>query len=409
MSKSKIRYRLPPCPEYDIPGMQAWLEDMAAKGLHLSQDGFFWGFGMFEEGSPRAERFRLEATATNRGLFSAEYEPDQRALDLNAELGWTYRARRGQFHIYSTADPQAPELNTDPQVQAMNLKSLERYLRKSLLSILINFLFYRFLLHGDSLVSGMVHFGFFPYATILGVLTWFLLQDVLVIVRLARLRRQLQAGIPLPHRGGYQSGPWHLLGKWFFLGLLLLAVCSILGTIGTHITEEHVIALADYTAPFPFATVEDFYPDAQVTLTEGYGGSEVTCWSNSFAPENYDYREYAEVQLDGQTFDVVLYAEYFRTRGPWTAHRLARELYYQDGNGPIKGFLADLFSASKTEIHEISLPGADYAISYHQYDFMKEVIVQKGNIVAKFSLTVFDKGPTLTPEELAQTALDHLR
>ncbi len=409
MAERKHHYRLPPCPEYDIPGTQAWLEDMAAKGAHLAKEGFFWGFGCFEKGTPKRERFRLEATTTNRGLLSDEYDPDQKAVELNAELGWTYRARRGQFHIYSAADPQAPELHTDPQVQAMTLKSLEKYLRKSLFSVLFGFLFYSILLHGDSRVSVMIYLGFFPCAIILGVLTWFLLQDVLVIVRLTRLRKQLQSGIPLPNRGNYQSGPWHLLGKWFFLGLLFLAICSILGTISTHLTEEKVIALADYEAPFPFATVEDFYPEAQVTLTEGYGGSEVTHWSNSFAPENYDYREYAEVQLDGQTFDVVLYVGYFQTRYAWAAHQLAKELYYQDGNGPIKQFLGDLVSSSKTEVRELSLPGADYAITYHQYDFMKEVIVQKENIVVKFSLTVFDNGPTQTPEELAQIALAHLR
>ena len=41
MAETKYRYRIPPCPAYDIPGMESWLEDLAAKGLHLSKDGFF--------------------------------------------------------------------------------------------------------------------------------------------------------------------------------------------------------------------------------------------------------------------------------------------------------------------------------------------------------------------------------
>ena len=36
MAENKYRNRIPPCPAYDIPGMETRLEDLAAKGLHLS-------------------------------------------------------------------------------------------------------------------------------------------------------------------------------------------------------------------------------------------------------------------------------------------------------------------------------------------------------------------------------------
>ena len=52
-------YRLPPCPAYDIEGMESWLSDMAANGLLLSADGFFAGFAIFEKSEPRAVRYRL--------------------------------------------------------------------------------------------------------------------------------------------------------------------------------------------------------------------------------------------------------------------------------------------------------------------------------------------------------------
>lgn len=35
-------YRPIPAPYYDIAGTESWLEAMAASGLHLSEDGFFW-------------------------------------------------------------------------------------------------------------------------------------------------------------------------------------------------------------------------------------------------------------------------------------------------------------------------------------------------------------------------------
>lgn len=79
MAEPKYRNRIPPCPAYDIPAMESWLEDMAAKGLHLSKDGFFGPTVSFEEGPPRRERFRLEPTDTKSGLFSNEYEPEVEA------------------------------------------------------------------------------------------------------------------------------------------------------------------------------------------------------------------------------------------------------------------------------------------------------------------------------------------
>lgn len=127
---TKYAYRLPPCAPYDIPAMQLWLESMAARGLHLAQDGFFCGIASFEIGTPRNEKFRLEATTTNGGLLSEEYSPEEEALQLCRQMGWTYRARRGQFHIYSSADPNAPELHTDPRIQAMTIGVLGKHLNR---------------------------------------------------------------------------------------------------------------------------------------------------------------------------------------------------------------------------------------------------------------------------------------
>ena len=127
MAEPRYRYRIPPCPAYDIPAMESWLEDMAAKGLHLTKDGFFGLFTTFEEGPPKKERFRLEPTDRRNGLFSEEYDPEDEAVQMLHQMGWTYRARRGQFYIYSTDDPGAPEpehlgnlgLESSPQGQGI--------------------------------------------------------------------------------------------------------------------------------------------------------------------------------------------------------------------------------------------------------------------------------------------------
>lgn len=40
----KQRWVLVPCPDYDVPAMESWLEEQAMQGLFLSKDdGFFLG------------------------------------------------------------------------------------------------------------------------------------------------------------------------------------------------------------------------------------------------------------------------------------------------------------------------------------------------------------------------------
>lgn len=116
MSYKKYAYRIPPCSKYDIAGMESWLEDMAAKGLFLDRDGLFLGFATFVQDAPERLRFRLEATDTTGGLFSPTHDPEDEVIELHQLMGWRYRGRWGQFHIYVTGDPDAPELHTDPRV-----------------------------------------------------------------------------------------------------------------------------------------------------------------------------------------------------------------------------------------------------------------------------------------------------
>lgn len=55
------RYRLPPCPAYDIEGMESWLADQARDGWFLSRDGFLFGVAAFETREPATVRYRLAA------------------------------------------------------------------------------------------------------------------------------------------------------------------------------------------------------------------------------------------------------------------------------------------------------------------------------------------------------------
>ncbi len=409
MSEPKIRYRVPPCAAYDIPGMESWLEDMAAKGLHLCPDGFLWGLASFEVGQPRTERFRLEATATNGALLSDTYAPDQKAQDLHAELGWTYRARRGQFHIYSTADPHAPELNTDPQVQAMTMAALVKFLRGRIW----NLFFWVFLYFGircyDALVTFTVAFDAVPMVVFLLLMLWPMWRDLRDIVQVRRLQKLLENGAPLPHRNDYRAKTVpYLGGKVLRFCLWCFVVCTIFWVGDRELYDIHAIALEDYDKPFPFATVADFYPEGEARREDAYIHNDVLAWSNFFAPENYEFSEYCAVKLPDDQFDVTISVRYHRLRYRWAAELLARELVSQAGGSPIHQFFDELFHTDPVYPEVLHLPDCDYAVYYYRLLHYPYLVLQKDNVVIKVHFYEMNPWHPIPIEEVAQIALSHL-
>ena len=116
-------YRLPPCPAYDVEGMERWLSGLAQEGLFLARDGFFCGLATFERGEPRFAKYRLEAAQKSTSMWAEDGgEPDPEQVELSQRYAWEYIAKRGDFYIYRSFEPGARELNTDPEVQALALE-----------------------------------------------------------------------------------------------------------------------------------------------------------------------------------------------------------------------------------------------------------------------------------------------
>jgi hypothetical protein len=84
--------------------IEAWLDDLATKGLILH--GITLMFARFQKTSPTPTRFRLDAA------FKAEQIPIRRAF--LAENGWQYVSNYlNLYHIYKTDEPFLSELPTD--------------------------------------------------------------------------------------------------------------------------------------------------------------------------------------------------------------------------------------------------------------------------------------------------------
>lgn len=105
---SRTRLHLAVFP-YDIPAVQAWLEDQAAKGEFLSE---YTILPVFVWGEPKAVRYRLEP------IIQKEKAPDQYRRELYEELGWQYVCTiRKSFHIWRCDDPETPELFTEAETE----------------------------------------------------------------------------------------------------------------------------------------------------------------------------------------------------------------------------------------------------------------------------------------------------
>lgn len=107
---------------YDVAANETWLEERAREGYHALQAT---GIRIcFVKKEPADVRYRLQP------MLKAKEVVDQDRIELYRSLGWEYvDAVGGVFHLWRCADPAAPELDTDPVVQADGY----RYLKKCML------------------------------------------------------------------------------------------------------------------------------------------------------------------------------------------------------------------------------------------------------------------------------------
>lgn len=407
MSEPKQVYRLPPCHSFDTAAMEAWLEDMATKGLILAKDSFFGGVATFEKGPPRKIRYRLEATPTPSGLFSNSYDPDDDRIQLYRQMGWQYRGRRGQFFIFASEDPMAPELNTDPQVQAHTIQALAKYQRSQFRTSLFNLIFLTWLHFSDYFFSGMIVLGTFPSLLLFFLFGTDLVRQFITILKLNKWIRLLKDGETPERKSDYanRTTPYFLKRTSRVLLWILAFSLAAYNLFG----GKTVIQRDAYPESFPFATLQELYPDAEVTPWDSYRESEVTCWSDFLAPECYEYYESSYVTLPGQPPDTMwLSVLYFDTRWEWTAEILAQELVHQSGASPVHQFFDEMFGDEPIILTELSLEGADYAAYYYKYRNFPYVVVQKGTQVLKANIDIFGDETGFTPEQFAEIMLSSL-
>ncbi|MGN0975334.1 MAG: DUF2812 domain-containing protein [Gemmiger sp.] len=347
-------WRMAPCPAYDVEHAQSWLEDLASEGYFLCSKRIRGIFARFEVGTPRAVRYRLHASRRFGDLLDENPgRPEQPEIELCEACGWQYTAAWNGFAIYRSDDAHAPELNTDPQLQAATLGGMRRdaFLRL-ITSLFWPCVYLPLMVRGQPLYYAL-RWGFAVSVLGLCLCTVGIVFALTELIRLILLQRRLKAGKPLEHRTDWQRHARAHRISWFaFLALTVAAAAALVTSAHSMDTaKENALPLESYTEPLPFATLQDIAGSGEIIwdAETKYMRNRILVRSDPLAPVMLEYEQNATVlREDGTALNGSLYTDYYELRTPGLAHRLGKEL-------------ATRWRNSNQELVPLSLEGVDEA------------------------------------------------
>ena len=362
--------RLAPCPPYDVEACESWLGDMAEQGLMLERWGGFEA--RFRRETPRPVRYRLTAARLKGNvLFIPPGTPDAGEEALYEEAGWHFVCRQNEFYIYACDDPAAPELHTDPAVQALSLKMACR-------SAVFSFVCWAIViaLRSSELFSGDGFLNLVEYPLTALVFAFCYLSLMLTSLQnlycIFSLRRKLKRGLPPDHHKNWRwSAPLHRCanGLWrlalpFLIVLLFCVIFHPDRSTYLRNTEEEKAAM-------PFATLEDLAEGTFVPDEERYQYSELR--RSLLAPTIWEYSESGQIVQGGRAvLDTYMTVDYYDTLLPLLARLLAPALHGQEE------LLADV------PLTAPELPGMDAVYFYGSESdaFWQLILVQDDRVVS---------------------------
>lgn len=391
--------RLPPCPDYDIRGTEHWLEEMAAKGYRLCRGyAFQYGFAYFVTEPPRKIRYRLvpirKIHTTLADPSALQEEPDEDTVKFHRDFGWEYVTYRGQFWIFSCEDPHAPELDTDPQVQAIALKTVEKRLRIHLFTLLL----YGLIMntgHRMSFFATLCWAGWYAHVP-KGI---FLLCAVLAwlpgLVHIVRFRKQLKQGIFPDHTGSYSRGKtlalqalrFSFVGIWIIASLLLMPDYTKYGDLLTP----------ELAAQANAVTAADLFPDAEISYISK--NNVIYTWQTDAADSLKLIEGFRLTFPDGTTVSGQWKLCRYET-SPWIAAGYARETRFVEWlRGGTEGLSLTLEEANWARAFRV-----DRSRQYVQP--FETLLIQKDGVFYEASLILYGELPNgPTREEIATLLL----
>ena len=330
MPEPKRVNRFPPCPLYDVEGMESWLEDLAKQGLILTKTGLFCGFAEFEKLDPKPMRYRLQPLPKKK--FMEDRGPADASVELAEEYGWDYLCNMGEFAVFGCGDPAARELDTDPQVQALLYKQMYKRKRNNIIS---NFTLFLFVVGLICWTGPLTYLLDNPgwYLSFLA-LVWLLLPFVTHQERkqLKYLKQKLSLGEPLSRKKDWKR---IRVSHWISAGLtaILLPAFYLVLILNNFLgwQDGRWMPIDQYPGELPFATIEQIA--GRGTLEDSNWATdhnnELAVRSTLLAKTQIIFDQTGEVKEDGMVYaDGSLQVDYYEMRTEWLAKELFWEIHH---------------------------------------------------------------------------------
>ncbi len=308
---------LTPVNGYDIPALERWLEEKAARGLLFSMT--LGPLTCFEEGEAAQVRVHLEPAREK----TEEEDPELTALYEQA--GWRFLGVfRKNFFVYATDDREA-RAYTDPESQSY---ALGRFFRQKLLggvglliaNLLLFFLYWNLVPWGavDLRWFPVTAFSSYPLLAVLLTALGLAAVDLSWLFGLLGLRRYRQAAAAGKRPAAGARGGWLLT-----VGFLLLLPVAI--------NTVQLFAGLDYR-PYDimesnFLTLEEIEGDGfQVTGDRMYNMDYVSHGGTLLTAESWYWRQYGAFAHyeGGDYWNQVPMVKYSIYKYPLTALARAR-------------------------------------------------------------------------------------
>ena len=361
---NKRRWFIVPCPDYDVPAMESWLEEQALHGWYLTKDdGFFLGLACFVQGIPKRVRYRLDAIPKEKA-FAEFPENKAAAIELAQELGWEYVTERKEFLFYRCMDDTLPELNTDSAVQALSLKRVQSALAGRIFNVCYFLFLYPFLnlsLRFPAFLLSVLTLGTLRFLGMVAVTAVLLVGAVRDWRRLKKLRAHLRSGGRIEHTNGWHDEKTRCIAEKILHPILTAVWFALLLSFIVGRTDASVRVTDASTLPVPtlsaIAELRETSPDDHTSL---------------HLRENSDLLAPVIDEIEEGYGSYICDTTYYELRTPWLAKWLASDLRRYDNR--------HLFGKHAYEITEFPLPdlGMDTAYCYYGRYYGNRVIVQKG-------------------------------
>ena len=304
----KKRFLMPEA-YWDAALLERWLEEKAVQGWRPVSFSRY-GSGKFASAEPRKLRYRLEPLRTETYDAQCEREETYR------EMGWEPAGVLGDYRVYACADPQAPELFTDPSALRLTWEDqLRRFRRHRLISILVIVVWtvwqFRSLWESGRPVEVFLRGMWAVWLlAVVCALEW-LHGNLRALRGVQRLRRQLEAGMAPDTENLDESlrrRRRQNVVSWGICGLVAVLAVSVIGS-------QRELPLSDAPEPLPYVAMEVLAPEEAALPLD----------SSLYRERRSLLTDHREISQFRWNLEASLWAEFDRVRLPILAEALYRE------------------------------------------------------------------------------------